>query len=178
MAVNREVKKGLGSLVRGILLMGGLACGATAQAAPAVGTPVLFADPLAGIRVEAPVVPLKAGNCTPSATILCLNGGRFRVSVAWNQAGGANGVGSVVPGFTSDSGLFWFFAPTNYEIMVKVLNGCSVNNRHWVFFLATTDVGFTLTITDTMTQTTKSYQNPLGKVSPVITDTEAFNTCP
>jgi hypothetical protein len=120
----------------------------------------------------------KAGSCTPSSTVLCLDQGRFKVAVNWRQAGGQTGVGKVVSGATSDSGLFWFFAPTNYEVMVKVLDGCGVNGRHWVFFLATTNVGFTVTVTDTQTQQVRTYDNPPGTVSPVITDTSAFATCP
>lgn len=125
-----------------------------------------------------PAVGEKAGTCVPSATVLCLANGRFSVTVTWRQTGGATGVGSVVSGSTSDSGLFWFFSAANYEMMIKVLNGCGVNNRYWVFFLATTNVGFTLTVTDTMTLQTKTYQNPAGTVSPVITDTNAFASCP
>lgn len=121
---------------------------------------------------------LKAGTCVPSATVLCLGGGRFSVTVSWRQSGGTTGAGSVVAGSTTDSGLFWFFSATNYEMMIKVLNGCGVNSRYWIFFLATTNVGFTLTVTDTMTLQTKTYTNPPGTVSAVITDTNAFATCP
>lgn len=126
---------------------------------------------------EAPAVTGKAA-CTPSSTAFCLNQGRFRVSVNWRKANGETGVGTRVASSSSDSGLFWFFGPTNYEVMVKVLDGCGVNGRHWVFFLATTNVGFTLTVTDTQTQQVKTYVNPPGTVSPVITDTSAFPTCP
>ncbi len=127
---------------------------------------------------EPSAVTAKAGSCTPSATLFCLDQGRFRVTVDWRKEDGETGVGTGVAGATADSGLFWFFAPTNYEVMVKVLDGCGVNGRHWVFFLATTNVGFTLTVTDTQTQQVKSYVNPPGTVSPVVTDTGAFATCP
>lgn len=119
------------------------------------------------------------GSCTPTATSLCVNAGRFRVSVTWRRSNGQTGVGTVVPALTTaDSGVFWFFGSTNWEMLVKVLNGCGVNNRHWVFYGALTDQQFTLTVTDTQTQQTKTYNNPLGTVSPVITDTNAFATCP
>ena len=38
----------------------------------------------------------------------------------------------------SGSGLFWFFSDTNWEVMVKALNGCGLNNRYWIFSAATT----------------------------------------
>ncbi len=119
------------------------------------------------------------GGCAPSATSLCLDGARFRVSVTWQQEGGEAGVGTVVPVLTTaDSGVFWFFAPTNWELMVKVLDGCGVNQRHWVFFGAATNQGFTLAVTDTRTGEVKTYVNPVGTVSPIVTDTSAFVACP
>ena len=42
---------------------------------------------------------------------------------------------------------------------------------------ATTDVEYTLRVTDTLTQTVKEYYNELGVASPAITDTSAFATC-
>jgi len=188
MASGNGRKLGFGRWALGAVMMLGWAAGAFGQAAPGaasaplrVGANPLGADAWAlpgAPAAPAPRVPLKAGTCVPSPTVLCLDGGRFQVSVTWNQSGGETGVGTVVSGFTADSGLYWFFAPTNYEMMVKVLNGCSVNGRHWVFFLATTNVGFVLTITDTATGASKNYINPAGTVPPVNTDTDAFSTCP
>jgi len=72
----------------------------------------------------------------------------------------------------------WFFQPDNWELLVKVLDACQVNNRYWVFFAATTNVRFELTVTDTQTQMVKTYTNPLGQAANAITDTDAFATCP
>ena len=36
----------------------------------------------------------------------------------------------------------------------------------------------TLTVTDTETGQTRSYDNPLGNCAPAVTDTSAFATCP
>jgi hypothetical protein len=130
-------------------------------------------------EASATTLPGSGGICTPTTTSLCLDGGRFRVSVTWRQGSGQTGVGTVVPVLTTaDSGVFWFFSASNWELLVKVLNGCSVNNRHWVFYGASTNQEFTLTVTDTQTLQTKTYHNPQGVVSPVITDTSAFATCP
>jgi hypothetical protein len=78
---------------------------------------------------------------------------------------------------TADSGLLWFYGPDNWEILVKVLNGCQQNNRFWVFGAAATTLQYTLTVTDTQTGAVRSYFNPLGQSSPAITDTNAFATC-
>ena len=49
-------------------------------------------------------------------------------------------------------GTFWLFDPSdeaNFELCLKVLDGTTFNDRFWVFAGATTDVEYTLTVTDT-----------------------------
>jgi predicted esterase len=121
--------------------------------------------------------PGAAASCVPSATRLCLGDGRFQVEIAWRDFAGTTGVGSVVPVGAGDSGLFWFFAPDNWEMLVKVLDGCALNGHHWVFAAATTTVEHTLTVTDTLTGETAVYHNPLGRPSATITDTGALSGC-
>jgi len=116
--------------------------------------------------------------CTRGPRTLCLNDGRFRVEVEWRDFQGNTGSGRVVPFAADDSGLFWFFAAENWEMLVKVLDGCGVNDRFWVFAAATTNVEYTLRVTDTATGNGKSYFNPLGNSAAAITDTTAFATCP
>jgi predicted esterase len=118
--------------------------------------------------------PGASGVCVPGPTALCLQGGRFRVEVAWRDFSGATGAGTVVPGAAADSGLFWFFAPSNWEMLVKVLDGCAVNGHRWVFSAATTTVEYTLTVTDTATGARAVYHNPLGQAAKAITDTSAL----
>jgi len=117
------------------------------------------------------------GNCTPNATTLCLNNNRFKVQVDW-ETGTGMGEGQVVPGGTGDSSNLWFFSPNNWEMLFKVLDGCAINNHYWVFFAATTDVGFTVTVTDTQEDEVTVYSNPLGQAANAVTDTSAFATCP
>ncbi|HEX2162568.1 MAG TPA: matrixin family metalloprotease [Thermoanaerobaculia bacterium] len=119
------------------------------------------------------------GPCLPGAQTLCLTGGRFRVEVDWATSQGTSGEGQVVPGVSSnDSGLFWFFAPDNWEMLIKTLDACPVNDRLWVFFAATTNVELVVTVTDTETTRVKSYFNPLETTAQTVTDTDAFDTCP
>jgi hypothetical protein len=119
------------------------------------------------------------GPCVADGQTLCLNNGRFRVQVAWAITGGQTGVGQVVPVSSDDSGLFWFFDANNWEMLVKVLNGCAATPpRYWVFFAATTNVQYTVTVTDTQTGAVKAYFNPLNNSAAAVTDTGAFATCP
>ncbi len=116
--------------------------------------------------------------CVAGPNTLCLNRDRFRVEIEWLDFVGDTGPGTVAPCGVDDSGLFWFFSPNNWEMLIKVLDGCSLNNNYWVFFAATTNVGYTLTVTDTQTGVQKIYTNPLGFAPPAETDTAAFATCP
>lgn len=118
-----------------------------------------------------------ARGCVATDTALCLDG-RFRAEVSWRDFSGGTGPGRVVPTASSGSGLVWFFAPDNWELMVKVVDGCAVNGHHWVFAAATTSVHYVLTVTDTTTGRIARYENPLGVASPAITDTIAFPACP
>jgi hypothetical protein len=117
--------------------------------------------------------------CVADAQTLCLSNDRFRVHVDWRIASGATGVGQVVPVTSDDSGLLWFFDANNWEMLVKVLNGCALTPpRYWVFFAATTNVQYTVTVTDTQTGAAKAYFNPLNNSAAAVTDTDAFATCP
>lgn len=117
------------------------------------------------------------GSCEDTHDALCLLDGRFRATVRWLAFDGREGVGSRVTIPSDDSGLFTFFTPSNWEMLVKVIDGCTNNGRFWVFGAATTNVAYELTVTDTVTGETRVYQNPLGTSAPAIVDTQAFASC-
>jgi hypothetical protein len=122
--------------------------------------------------LDFPVAP----GCTANATTLCFDG-RFAVTASWISPT-ASGIGTVVPGASSNSGLFWFFSADNWEVLVKELNGCSLNSRYWVFSAATTNVHYRLDVLDVPRGVNKVYFNYQGPPAPAITDTDAFATCP
>lgn len=108
-----------------------------------------------------------------AAPALCLQGGRFRAEVAWRvPATGAEGRGTPVPR-TGDTGTFWFFAPGNIELIVKVLDGRGINGHFWVFYGSLTDIQFDLTVIDTVTGQRRTWHNPAGTLASRA-DTEAF----
>ena len=116
--------------------------------------------------------------CTPTVggTTLCLHD-RFWVNVDW-ETGSDSGPGTVAPLITNQSGVFWFFNPTNWEVMVKILNGCGLNNRWWMFSAATTNVRYRMTVFDIPNGEQKIYFNYPGPPAPAVTDVSAFATCP
>lgn len=117
-------------------------------------------------------------DCQASNTVLCLHGGRFQAEVVWTDFAGNSGSGVVLPFQSTDSGIFWFFDEGIWELMVKVVDGCSFNGFYWVFSAATTDVAYELVVTDTETGLQQIYTNELGEAAPANTDTAALMSCP
>ena len=149
-------------------LQGTLSSVADTSAFPASGSP----PPLSSSRREL-ARPALADACAPGPNALCLNGGRFRVDVAFTRTPlGPTMPAPAVP-ITADTGYFWFFDDANVELVVKVLDGRSVNGHFWVFFGALSDVGYSITVTDTATGEQRVYQNLHGTLASVA-DTSAF----
>ena len=109
------------------------------------------------------------GVCRPDKFTLCLLSHRFRVQVNWqNQFDGSSGGGSAIAS-SDNTGFFYFTDPSNYELMVKILNFGTVIK---VFYGELTDLHFTITVTDTSNGTVKTYQNTAGDCGGI--DANAF----
>lgn len=116
------------------------------------------------------------GECVPDDETLCLGDGRFQVTGTWTDFAGVSGPFHWVPA-TDDSGFAWFFDESNVEFLLKVLDGCSLNGHYWVFYAATTNVAFTVEVTDLETGDVETYENPLGNIPLSTTDVTAFPGC-
>jgi hypothetical protein len=126
-------------------------------------------------------------SCTPSDTVLCLDDNpgdrRFRVTATYHTAldGGLAGEGQAIPlaplGVLR-GGLFWFFSQDNPEVLVKVLNGCAINDHYWIYISAGTNVGYTVTVNDIAQPTNpKTYTNPDLQEALPVQDTSALASC-
>ncbi len=115
-----------------------------------------------------------AGTCEPDAETACLRDSRYAVSVVWQSADAEARPGLVVHAGTNDSGLFRFFAPDNWEVLVKVLSGCRLNGHDWVFVAASTNLAFEIRVTDTATGVARRYRNEGGAGAAAVTDLAAF----
>ncbi|MCH9651247.1 MAG: hypothetical protein K0U98_23685 [Deltaproteobacteria bacterium] len=98
--------------------------------------------------------------------------GRFAASLDWEDFSGSTGTGHGVM-LTSDTGYFWFFKSDRPEVVLKVLDGRSVNGHYWVFYGALSNVEYTLSVEDRQQNTTRTYFNPARHFGSV-GDTEAF----
>jgi hypothetical protein len=99
---------------------------------------------------------------------------RFRAEVTWTDFDGNQGEGKPVPGASDESTLFTFFDDGNWELMLKVLDGCSYNGHYWVFGSAATNVEYTLTVTDVVTGSASIEHNPLGSPAVAFGRIDAF----
>ncbi len=98
------------------------------------------------------------GGC-PAGT-LCLVGGRFQVSATWsNQFDGRSGTAGAIKN-TDVAGFLYFTDPGNIELIVKVLD---FGDRVLFFYGQLTNLRFTISVLDTTTGVTKTYQNTAGE---------------
>jgi hypothetical protein len=141
--------------------------------------PLLIGLVLSAVRLAAAAPP----PCVADGSTLCIDDvagdQRYQLRITYQtaQGGGLAGSGHAVPlapaGF-SRGGAFWFFSADNPEMLVKLIDGCALNQHHWVLAAATTNVGFSLVVTDTFTGAEKTYTNPDLTMAAPIQDTAAF----
>lgn len=121
--------------------------------------------------------------CTPDSQTLCIDDRpgdqRFQIRASFHTAQGTGQSGIAHPiGLSTlgvnQGGLLWFFSANNPEVVIKVVNGCTLNSRYWVFASAGTNVGVNMTVTDTQTSAVKTYTNPDLTAWAPIQDTAAF----
>lgn len=121
------------------------------------------------------------GSCAPDAHTLCI-GDRWEIQATYSttQGGGSAGLGealSLADAGVDQGGLFSFFDQDNPELLVKVLDGCAINNHYWVFLAAATNVGYTVQVRDVEDGTLWSHANPDRNLSAAVADVEA-HACP
>ena len=124
--------------------------------------------------------------CSPGPTTLCIDDvpgdGRFRVEVDYQSSlnGGVEGQGHAVSLGSigvDHGGLFWFFSQDNPEVLIKILNGCGLNNHYWIYSSAGTNLGMVTFVTDTANLRPFAFVNPdLQTAVPVATTTASL--CP
>lgn len=121
--------------------------------------------------------PVPTCGADGGAGALCLQSGRFEVTAQWSTGGGAGGTAGSISGNLDSSGLFWFFDPSNWELMIKVLDACPINGHFWIFAAGLTDVEYELRIEDLWTGLSRTYFNTLGAAARAETDTDGLAVC-
>lgn len=88
-----------------------------------------------------------------------------------------DGIATPVRFGSEETAFFWFYGDQNFEVMVKILNACGLNNKWWVFAGALTNQAYHIEIYDLVTTTRRHYWNAQGVNAPAVTDINAF-PCP
>jgi len=113
------------------------------------------------------------GTCEPGPFTRCLGHSRFAVRADWSTED-ESGRARVVEVGGDESSLFSFFDNDNWELLIKVLDGCAVNQRFWVFGAAATDIDWRIAVTDTRTSTVMVYERQPGGREEALADANAF----
>ena len=113
--------------------------------------------------------------CTPNSSTICLVNNRFSVRLTYDVGQGPQPMTAIK--YTGETGLFWFTDAGNIEVLLKMINACSFNQKFWVYAGGTTDVGVNITVTDSQNGAIKTYTNVRGTKFVTITDGSAFS-CP
>ncbi|MGE5233157.1 MAG: hypothetical protein ACM3OB_03530, partial [Acidobacteriota bacterium] len=121
--------------------------------------------------------PAAPPSCTPGSGVLCVNDApgdaRFRIFGSYSTAQGGGSTGGLHAIDLSSlgvahGGLMWFFAADNPELLIKVLNACTLNQRYWVFVSAGTNVNVELYVGDTHSGKVDYYHNPDTSAFPAV----------
>lgn len=122
---------------------------------------------------------VSGGNaCVPGPNTACLLSGRFKVEVQWTDFSAVTRNAFVASAGTSDTALFYWTNPNNWELLIKGINACTLNNKFWIYFAAATNVGYRVTVTDTQAGgAPKVYTNAVGNLAQATNDINAF-ACP
>lgn len=84
----------------------------------------------------------------PESTELALQANRFRLSVTYRDPRDGLWRSARMLRTSEASGKFWFFDPSNPEVLVKLLDGGAVNGHFWLFASSLTTLEFELRIVD------------------------------
>lgn len=119
------------------------------------------------------VAPIEGGEpCRASETLLCLGGDRFGVGMHRIRPDGEQEAGRAVP-LGEERGLFWFFSPDLYEVLVALEPSLSGTGHTQVSIGSTSNVWFALTVEDRASGTSRRYLNPAGSFTSFV-DADAF----
>jgi hypothetical protein len=114
--------------------------------------------------------------CVPGPTVACLCN-RFRIEVAYDAGRGkGRGPASLVLDGRLRAG-FTFCDPQSLELIVKIIDTCSITGRWQLSAGGMTDSGVSITVTDTATKAVRTYQNVSRQSFRTVIDSSAFR-CP
>jgi hypothetical protein len=114
----------------------------------------LYAGTASGLAV------LDRNGCQLGGTTACLQASRFQVQVTY-QLDGQTATAQALQ-LSDDTTAFWFVDGSDLELLVKILDGGSINGDYWVFSAGLSSVAYTVTVTDVLAESVRTYSKPAG----------------
>lgn len=109
--------------------------------------------------------------------VLCLQNGRFVVRADFAVPGVEPRGAMASAGASQKSGSFWFFEADTTEVLVKLVEGCSVNGHFWLYLTGATDLPYSVSIADTFFAEDYELEQNATSLDPPHIDT-LFAPCP
>jgi len=126
----------------------------------------------------APPIAKGDAGCEDGGETLCLQEGRFEVTLDWAAASGPP-TPARARSLSAETGTFTFFDAGTVEAVVRLIDGCSFNDRYWLFAGGLTDVATRLRVRDVLhPERDLVFEKPSGEPFAPILDLAAFAGCP
>ena len=126
----------------------------------------------------APSITMGDAGCEDGGETLCLQEGRFEVTLDWAATSGPP-TAARAQSLSAETGYFTFFDAGNVEAVVRLIDGCSFNDRYWLFAGGLTDVATRLRVHDVLhPERDLVFEKPSGAPFEPILDLAAFAGCP
>ncbi len=104
------------------------------------------------------------GTCQASTTALCFVDRKIKVEVTFRSENGRLNPATARTLALPTSGYFSFGA-AGLDVLVKILDGSSINGNIWVFYGGLSSLEYTVKVTDVTTGRVKTYLSPKGRYS-------------
>ena len=129
----------------------------------------------APVAVSQPIRGGEAADCEPQP-VTTLRGG-YTVNMCVEYVKDGETVVEEVKDYELDSeqsAILYFFQPDNAEVLVKVLDGCAINQHRWVFVAPVTTLAFNLSIEGPGGGTPWTHENRLDQTAAAKSDLKGF----
>jgi streptogramin lyase len=105
---------------------------------------------------------LPSASCTEDSLVMCLVGGRYKVTSYWRDQYTDGATASLSQTRLTDAiGAFWLFNEDTFEYLIGI-NTATDNGRAWISIASFTDVEFWVTVQDTVNGQAQIYHSLPG----------------
>jgi VWFA-related protein len=104
-----------------------------------------------------------SGNCQATSRALCFANRKVKVEVTFRSENGRLNPATARTLATLPTSGYFSFGATGLDVMVKIIDGSTINGNLWVFFGGLSSLEFTVKVTDVTTGRVRTYTSPKGR---------------